>query len=485
MTSIQGLTMALALSLAAPAMAQSALTPCRVDGLKNEALCGQLNRALDPARPQGTHVTVHYLVVPALARRKLPDPVFLLAGGPGQSAITLAGQLMPLLGRLGNRRDLVFVDQRGTGRSAPLICDDVRHQPLAQSLDGAAQEIRMQQCREALMKLPHGDLRQYTTTIAMQDLDAVRERLGAEQINLVGASYGTRAALEYLRQFPQHVRRVILDGVAPPDMVLPASFSTDSQAALEQMFDACEAEADCRQRHPRLRQDWTALLAGLPKTVTLNHPLTGQPERLTLTRDAVLGAVRGPLYVPGYASALPQAIADARQGRFEGLAGLSGLLGSGRAARLSMGMHFSVVCAEDVPRLDRARDAGGKDFGAQFAEAYTRICKDWPRGPVSAEFYQVKPSPVPVLLLSGGSDPATPPRHGERVAKALGAKALHVIVPNAGHGVMGLGCARDLVFRFISAAEDKDALALDAGCVSRIPRPPAFQPVQIGSEARP
>lgn len=476
--------MALALSLAAPAMAQSALTPCRVDGLKNEALCGRLNRALDPAQPQGTQVTVHYLVVPALARRKLPDPVFLLAGGPGQSAISLAGQLMPLLGRLGNRRDLVFVDQRGTGRSAPLICDNERHQPLAQSLDSAAQEARMQQCREALMTLPHGDLRQYTTTIAMLDLDAVRSRLGAEQINLIGASYGTRAALEYLRLFPQHTRRVILDGVAPPDMVLPASFSTDSQAALEQMFDACEAEADCRQRHPRLRQDWAALLAGLPKAVTLNHPLTGQPERLTLTRDAVLGAVRGPLYVPSYASALPQAIADARQGRFEGLVAMSGLLGSGRAAKLAMGMHFSVVCAEDVPRLAQASDAAGRDFGTQFAEAYTRICKDWPRGPVPAEFYQVKPSTAPVLLLSGGSDPATPPRHGERVAKAMGAKALHVIVPNAGHGVMGQGCARELVFRFI-AADEKDALALDASCVRKIPRPPAFQPPDLGPKASP
>nr|WP_316642169.1 alpha/beta hydrolase [uncultured Roseateles sp.] len=476
MMALQGLALAWALSLAEPVMAQTPLTPCRVDGLRNEALCGQLNRALDPAQPQGRQITLHYVVVPALARRKLPDPVFMLAGGPGQSAIALAGQVMPLLGRLGNRRDLVFVDQRGTGRSAPLGCEDEHRQPLAQSLDSAAQELRMQQCREALMKLPHGDLRQYTTTIAMQDLDAVRAQLGAEQINLIGASYGTRAALEYLRQFPQHTRRVILDGVAPPDMALPASFSPDSQAALEQVLAACESTADCKQRHPQLRQDWAALLAGLPKAVTVNHPLTGQPERLTLTRDAVLGAVRGPLYVPSYASALPQAIADARQGRFEGLAGLSGLLGSGRAAKLAMGMHFSVVCAEDLPRLTQTSDAAGKDFGAQFAEVYTRICKDWPRGQVPAEFYQVKASPVPVLLLSGGADPATPPRHGERVAKALGTKALHITVPNAGHGVMGQGCARELVFRFI-AAEDKDALALEAGCVTRIPRPPAFQPV--------
>jgi len=149
-----------------------------------------------------------------------------------------------------------------------------------------------------------------------------------------------------------------------------------------------------------------------------------------------------------------------------------------------MGMHFSVVCAEDLPRLGRASDAAGKDFGQQFAEAYTRICKDWPRGQVPTEFYQVKPSPVPVLLLSGGADPATPPRHGEHVAQALGAKALHITVPNAGHGVMGQGCTRDLIFRFI-AADEKAALAQDAACVVKIPRPPAFQPVGLGPEARP
>lgn len=482
MSSPRGLAAALVLGLALPAMAQAALTPCRVDGLRNEALCGQLSRPLDPTQPQGRQITLHYVVVPALARRKLPDPVFLLAGGPGQSAIALAGQLMPLLGRLGNRRDLVFVDQRGTGRSAPLICADEHRQPLAQSLDGALQEARMQQCRETLMRLPHGDLRQYTTTIAMQDLDAVRAQLGAEQINLLGASYGTRAGLEYLRLFPQHTRRLILDGVVPPDMALPASFSTDSQAALEQVFEACAAEPACQQRHPRLRQDWTTLLAGLPQTVTLQHPLTGRPERLMLSRDAVLGAVRGALYAPSYASALPQAIAEAAQGRFEGLAGLSGVLATGRASRMAMGMHFSVVCAEDLPRLAHSGDAAGKDFGAQFAEAYARICKDWPRGEVAAGFYQIQPAPVPVLLLSGGGDPATPPRHGQRVAQALGAKARHIVVPNAGHGVMGQGCARELLFRFIDAAREQDALAQQGGCLSRIPRPPAFRPPGLGAE---
>ena len=122
-------------ALAAPALwAQSdeVTTPCRVPGLANEVRCGVVRRPLDAARPTGPQLDIHFIVVPAVARRRLPDPVFLLAGGPGQSAIALAPAVLPLLARLNNRRDLVFVDQRGTGRSAPLDCEDRRHAPLAE-----------------------------------------------------------------------------------------------------------------------------------------------------------------------------------------------------------------------------------------------------------------------------------------------------------------------------------------------------------------
>ena len=463
----------------------SALEPCRVSGLKNEVRCGIVQRALDPGQPQGQQIDVHYVVVPALARRKLADPVFVLAGGPGQSAIDLAGAVHSLLSRLGNRRDLVFVDQRGTGKSAPLECDDERHLSITQSLDMGAQLQRLKRCREALAKLPHGDLRQYTTEIAMQDLDAVRARLGAAQINLYGGSYGTRAALEYLRQFPQHVRRAVLDGVAPPDMVLPASFSTDSQSALDRVFSACAAEPNCSKRHPKLRQEWDALLASLPKKLQLRHPLTGEEERVMVTRDLVLSAVRGPLYVPSFASGLPQAIADARRGNFEGLMGLSGVLSSGRNSKMAMGMHFSVICAEDLPRLEQVQEPESPDFGKQFASLYTSVCKDWPRGKVSPEFYQVKASNAPVLLLSGGADPATPPRHALRVAKLLGPKVLHVQAAHVGHGVVGQGCGPEIVFDFINEPLEQTALTLDTACLGKIPRPLAFQPVSSRQEGAP
>ena len=472
------------LALAASIAQAQALTDCRVPGIRNSVQCGVVPRALDPARPEGPKIDVHYVVVPAMARRKLPDPVFLLAGGPGQSAIDVAPQAFGLFSRLNNRRDIVFVDQRGTGQSAPLDCADQKRDTLAEQADPEQQFRQLMQCKAALTKLPYikteSDLGFFTTTLAMQDLDAVRAQLGAERINLVGISYGTRAGLEYMRQFPARVRRSVLDSVAPPDMVLPASFSTDSQAALDAMLAACEQQPACRTRYPKLRADWAALLASLPRPVSAAQPLNGRIERFTLTRDMVLGAVRGALYSPATAAALPAAITEAAAGRIDALVGVGALLGSRKGIQLAMGMHFSVICAEDAPRLNDTGDAPGTDFRTDYAALYRRVCAQWPRGAVPAEFYKIPTSPTPTLLFSGGIDPATPPRHGARVDAALGPSAQHVIVRNAGHSVLGVGCARDLLYRFIDAADDSAATALDASCVKAIPRPGVFVPMSAG-----
>jgi len=473
--------------LAAEGVAAQGLTGCRVPGIRNSVSCGVVQRALDPARPDGPKIDIHYVLAPAMARRKLPDPVFVLAGGPGQSATQIAPTMLAQLNRLNNRRDIVFVDQRGTGRSAPLECEDPQREALADQADPQRQFRLLMQCKSALLKLPYirteSDLGFFTTTLAMQDLDAVRRQIGAERIDLIGASYGTRAGLEYLRAFPGAVRRAVLDGVAPPDMALPASYSTDGQAAFDALLAACEAEPACQRDHPTLRADWAALLKSLPKQVTAPHPLTGRDETFTLTREMLLAALRGPLYGPALAAALPAAISDAAQGRYEGVVGLGAIGSSRKGAKLAMGMHFSVVCAEDVPRLADSADKPGPDFGIEFAAMYRRMCSAWPRGDVPAAFYGVGPSRAPVLLLSGGLDPATPPRHGERVARALGPMAQHVVVPNAGHGVMAIGCMRDVVYQFIDASDDKDAMAVDASCVKAIPRPPSFAPIALPSGA--
>jgi pimeloyl-ACP methyl ester carboxylesterase len=454
-----------------------ALKPCRVAGIETEVQCATLTRPLDPARPQGVSIEVHYVVVPAIARRKHPDPIFFLAGGPGQSAIALAPQVMRQMARLNNRRDLVFIDQRGTGQSAPLVCDDERHQSLADRLDSIRRNAALTHCLAQLQQLPYGDLRFFTTVLASQDLDAVRQALGVTQVNLISGSYGTRAALDYARQFPAAVRRSVLDGVAPADMVLPASASVDAQAAFDALLTACENEASCAQAHPALRLNWSRLLGGIPTTVWVLHPLTGQRAQVTFDREMLLSLVRQPLYSPVAASALPVAIDAAAQGEFAPLLGLGFNPGGRRSQAPAMGMHFSVVCSEDYPRMARSPDVPGKDFGAEFAQMYAGTCAQWPRAEVPAAFYTLPVAASATLLLSGGLDPVTPPRHGARVAMALGAKARHVVVPNGGHGVMALGCMRDVLARFIDAQDDDSALAVDTQCVDHLPRPNAFVPL--------
>ncbi len=462
------------------------LVECHVAGIRNSALCGSVERPLDPRQPARATIVVHYVVVPAMARRKFADPVFLLAGGPGQSAISVAASTMPIFARLNNRRDIVFVDQRGTGKSAPLQCEDAGTETLAEQSDPDRQLRLAMGCKDALLKLPYirgaSDLGLFTTTLAVQDLDAVRDALGAERIDLVGMSYGTRVALEYQRQFAPRVRRGVLDGVAPPDMALPASFSVDNQAALDALVAACAGEVACARAHPDLHRHFVELLRSLPRPVKTQHPLSGRDEEFVLSRAMLLGAVRSALYVPAFAAALPEAIDAAARGDFAGLAGLNAAFSAGKATRLATGMHLSVVCAEDVPLLGRAGDKPSVDFGNEFARFYERLCSGWPRGEVPAAFYGIAKSSVPVLVLSGGIDPATPPRHGARVALALGPLARHVVVANAGHGVLGVDCMRDVVFRFIDAVDDSEAAAVDAGCAAGVPRPLAFRPVAPAGE---
>ena len=461
-----------ALALLAGTGSQAATLPlhaCRLVGLEHDAQCGVLKRPLDPARPEGTQIDLHVVVIPALARQKLPDPIFFFAGGPGQSAVGLAGTIEHLTSRLGARRDLVLIDQRGTGHSAPLQCDvPTAEESLARALDRNRAIAALDACRVSLQKLPWGDLRFYTTAIAMADADAVRAALGADQLDLIGVSYGTRAALEYLRAYPAHVRRAVIDGVAPPDMVLPESDDVDADAALAALFRDCAAEKACARAHPALAQTWQRLLASLPKAVDFVGPVSGEARHVTMTRDALRSLVRPGLYSPTLGALLPYAIEQAAAGRYEALMAMSA-----GDVDIAEGEHFSVICAEDAPRMAPAGGAGS-DQGAQAM--YRAACANWPRGAVAAAFYTIPRSAAPVLLLSGGLDPVTPPRHAERVAKALGPNARSVVVANNGHNVTALACMRDAVFHFINAATDGEAKAVDLGCAAKVPRPLAFEP---------
>ena len=461
----------------AGSVASAPTEPCRLKGIDREVQCGRISVAENPDRPDGRRIDIHYAVVPALARVRAVEPVFVFAGGPGQAARRLAGQVQPLFARLNARRDIVYVDQRGTGASNPLGCDGASRPTasLAEMLDARQLSARTREC---LRRLGAGnDLRQYATWIAVRDVDAVRAALGYERINLWGASYGTRAALEYLRQFPQRVRSMVLDGVAPADMALPASFAVDAQASLQRLLAACAGDAACSGRHPQLgggieRLQARARAGSLQGTVA--HPLTGRPEELRLEPATLASVLRVPLYSPSLAALLPYAIAEAGGGNLAPLVAVASSLSSTVAEDFAEGMHFAVICAEDQPLVDAAARAAASatPFGDSFLRVYDDACAAVPAREVPAAFYRLSDAEVPVLILSGGADPATPPRHGERVAGGL-KRATHVVAPNLAHGVSMHGCAPELVAGFIRNA---GPAGLDLDCLGKLPAPAFFAP---------
>jgi pimeloyl-ACP methyl ester carboxylesterase len=457
--------------------AEAANAPCRLKGIDRQIQCGTLAVAENPDRPDGRRIDVHYAVVPALARARALEPVFVFAGGPGQSARATAAQVQPLFARLNARRDIVYVDQRGTGSSNALDCP--REQPatqqLAALLDSAANERRIIDCLRRLAK--DNDLRQYATWIAVGDIDAVRAALGYSQINLWGASYGTRTALEYLRRFPARVRSAVLDGAAPADMTLPASFAVDAQASLDALIDACKRSARCNARYPDLAASIDRLLervTGFGIDVEVAHPLTGRSERVRIDRDTLATVLRVPLYSQPLAALLPYALAEAVRGNFAPLLATSSALSTRAAENFAEGMHFAVVCAEDMAYVDAdaRRAAEATRFGTSLMDTYADTCTHVPTRPVPEAFYWPSNADVPVLILSGGVDPVTPPRHGEALARRL-KRATHVIAPHLAHGVSMQGCAPELITEFIRRAT---AAGLSVDCLTGLPAPDAFTP---------
>lgn len=452
------------LTLALPMWTQASTKACRIPNFPQEVQCGQVSRPLDPAQADGKKIDIHYVVLPSQDRNKLPDAVFLLAGGPGQSAIGVSAFGESMLGKLNRRRDLVFVDQRGTGKSAPLACPKLEKDEAP--LDQAAVVKRVLECKDDLQKLPHGDLRFYTTSIAVQDLEAVRIAQNYSAINLVGVSYGTRVGLEYMRQFPASVRRLVIDGVVPPDL---NTLGSDAKAALEGIFADCKANARCNTAYPDLENRWKHLLSNGPKQVSFTHPRLGTEVSMTVNREDIIGMVFRGLYSPTITSVLPYAITQADQGKFGPLANLSGGFNLPAPNAMSMGMHYSVWCAEAYVRPPVANP--NDEFASVMLGNYDKVCSAWPRGNVPTEFFTLPKANSPVLLLSGGIDPVTPTKNGEQVAKALGEKARHVFIQNAGHGVIGQGCVKEVLNKFVAAKDDQEAAKVDTSCVKQIPRP--------------
>ncbi|XXF78771.1 alpha/beta hydrolase [Myxococcaceae bacterium GXIMD 01537] len=456
---------------AAPPAPRLALSPCRIEGIPWQARCGTYEVYEDRAARSGRKIALRVVVVPALAPNPEPDPLFYLAGGPGQAASE--SHALQAVERLHRNRDIVLVDQRGTGSSNRLACDLHRKddRSLAALFDDTWREEALRAC---LASYGDTDVRHYTTPVAMDDLDEVREALGYERINLWGVSYGTRAALVYMRQHPERVRTATLDGVAPLSLYLPLYVPRDGQRALELALTHCEQDAACARAYPQLRARVVGLVEQLkrePVRTRVAHPLTGVAEDLTLTSSAVMSALQGQLYMPELAALLPLALDRAAGGDWGPFVALSYAISSGMEKSMSQGMFFSIVCAEDAPFITEeaaAREAQGSWFGDTGTRNTLRACAVWPKGRVPEGYREPVTSPVPTLLLSGELDPVTPPSWAEDAKRTL-SRSLHVVVPGVGHNTLGIGCVRTLMADFVTRGGVE---GLSSTCGEGLARPP-------------
>lgn len=436
--------------------------------MRGEPQCGALRVYEDRAAGTGRQIELSVIVIPAVSRNPAPDPLFFIPGGPGESAAKSYPLVSAAFEKVNQKRAIVLVDQRGTGKSHPLTCDFGPQADNTDSEDSAAEQGLLKQCLQSL----DADPRFYTTAIAMDDLDAVRAALGYDQINLYGASYGTRAALAYLRQHPDHTRSVILDGVAPPDWTLGDGSAAIAQQALDQLFDRCAADPACHNAFPNLPAEFQGLLDRLetqPVEVALDHPITGQPTTTTFGRARFVNTVHQMSYTAETAALLPLLIHTAyTQNDFQRFAALTLSTETNLGEAISPGMRMSVVCAEDAPFFTAAPDPGY--LGDLVDKAFTDMCAVWPRGQIPADFHQPVRSDKPVLLISGGADPATPPENAAHAAQTL-PNSRHIVAPGMGHINIYRGCLPRLAAQFV---EDGSAAGLDPSCAESISPLPFF-----------
>jgi len=462
------------------AVTQIVLSPCVIEGVPGPTHCGNYRVWEDRTLKRGRQITISITVLNALASPHKPDALFTLQGGPGDAPSFNARFYGRVFAEIRKTRDIVLVDLRGTGKSGALLCPELGLPDSSGILDADILSVAaLRNCRTRLEK--QTDLTQYTTEIAVDDLDEVRRALGYEQINLYGTSYGSRVAQVYMQRHPSALRTVTLKGVVPPSMASPENHARASEEAWQDLVKRCQADTQCAQNFPNLDADFRSLLDNLQKTppVIAVPASDGRGEtKLNLTRGLFAEAFRNFLYSPEASARAPALLKTLATGdqKLLGETSLNARLLLG-GERLAAGFFLSVSCTEDVPFLPKNLAAlTANTFAGDYRlRQQIDACRVWPSGKVSTKHGQLTRSTVPTLLISGEFDPVTPPSGGEEVLRGL-SKGLHVVVKNNGHPIgTAAKCIESMMASFI---EKGSTAALDTSCaatVSAVPFATSFR----------
>jgi len=447
------------------------LKACALGMYGSDALCGTYEVWEDRTANSGRRIALNVVVLLARSATPAPDPVFWLHGGPGAAATDLArGGSGGLLGNLRDTRDLVYVDQRGTGGSNPLYCDfNDDPNDLPSFFGELFPQERVRACRQKLEKI--ANLKLYTTPIAMDDLNDVREALGYDKINLAGGSYGTFAAEIFMRQHPEHIRTVFLAGVAPPNIKQPLLFPRAAQLALDETFKDCAADANCHKSFPDIEREFVAVLRRFdngPVSVEMVDPRTRGHVQIRLFRGNFVERLRLGLYTTHSARLVPYVIHRAYESDYAPFEALA--INSGIAGGLARGMYMTVTCSEGVPFIteeDIARETINTFVGDYRVRVHVEACKEWPRGDIPKDYTELVKSDLPLLMISGEADGASPPWYGEAAMKNF-PNGRQVKIPHYGHQTDG-PCVAGVFKAFV---EKGSAEGIDTSCATRTQRPP-------------
>lgn len=427
--------LALPAAVACTETSASPLAPCKVPGDDDkqvDARCGVFEVWESRATRSGRKLHLKVVVLPTLGPERKPDPIFYLAGGPGESTSDNAGYFDS---DLRQERDLVFVDQRGTGEPDLLDCVLGRPGDIQSQIDGQYPVDAVRKCRAELEK--KADLTLYSTAWGADDLDDARAWLGYDKINVWGGSYGTRMAQVYLKRHPEHVRSVVLNGAVPMDETLPISHAAMGQRALDLVLASCDKDAACRRTFPDVRQELQKILDATdrePVKVTVRDE-ADKPVEIRLNRSTLADGLRWLLYSPQTAASIPLLVHEAARGHWTPLAEASVNARLGINAALASGLFFSVTCAEDIPFIDPAtipQRTAGTFLGDDRVRAQSAACAVWPQATPEPGHREPVRSDVPVLVIHGERDPVTPPPFAPRILPHL-KNALHVVIPYGGH----------------------------------------------------
>jgi pimeloyl-ACP methyl ester carboxylesterase len=442
-------------------------------GTTTAAWCTTFKVPENRADPHGRSIGLKLALMRSDAAVADKDMVVLLSGGPGQAA-TDASQMAALAfaGAL-KHHDVLLLDQRGTGGSNALDCKAVegKQGENLNSADPDALRAQLKACLDEVSR--HADPRYYTTTIAVQDLEDVRQALGAPTFDLVGVSYGTRMAQQYLMRHPDAVRSVVLDSPAPNQMLIGQDFAANLDRALKLDFALCTADAACKKRFgdpmQTLHQLRDALHAN-PHQVSYRDPDSWAVVTRPLNAQLLVHLVQMFAYAPESAALLPLTIDAAAHGDVAPLMGQYKLMSGDLNPGINAGMFLSVVCSEDADQIVPRPEDDATVLGNHFVDALKTQCSVWPHGTRPADFHTPLKSDKPILILDGEFDPVTPPAYGKTILAGLG-NGRQLIFKGQGHGELIRGCMPKLLTRFIDKPDPK---GLDASCLDRLGPTPAF-----------